>query len=66
MQDYAANSEELLKNAQTAEEQSFANYIVGSSRYRDGLYLQAVNYFEKAEEYGEKIKLDRNPVGLHE
>ena len=54
MKDYASNSEELLKNAQTDEEKSFANYIVGGSRYRDGLYLQSVNYFEKAEEYGRK------------
>ena len=52
MKDYASNSEELLKNAQTDEEKSYANYIVGSSRYREGLYLQAVNYYEKAEEYG--------------
>lgn len=63
MKDYAANSEELLKNAQTAEEQSFANYIVGSSRYRDGLYLQAVNYFEKAEEYGEKSNSIETQLG---
>lgn len=54
IKDYASNSEELLKNSQTDEEKSFANYIVGSSRYRDGLYLQAVHYFEKAEEYGKK------------
>ena len=54
MKNYASNSEELLKNAQTNEEKSYANYIVGSSRYRDGLYLQAVNYYEKAEEYGRK------------
>ena len=32
MKNYASNSEELLKNAQTNEEKSYANYIVGSSR----------------------------------
>jgi AraC-like DNA-binding protein len=63
MKEYALNSEELLKNAQSAEEKSFANYIVGSSRYRDGLYLQAVNYYEKAEEYGNTSNSTETQLG---
>ena len=54
------NSSKLIQNAQTPSEKSYANYAIGSSKYTDGSYVQAVHYLEIAEKLGKDV----NPLEL--
>lgn len=50
-----SNSENLLKNAQTAYEKTYANWLLGTSMYRKGEYKNAIFYLEKAEQLGKGL-----------
>ena len=49
------NSTKLLETAQTKEELTFANFIKGGYMYRQGEYVNAIFYLEKAEQLGKGI-----------
>ena len=46
------NSTKLLELAQTKEELTFANFIKGTYMYRQGEYVNAIFYLEKADQLG--------------
>ena len=47
-------SHQLLDNAQTDYEKTFANLGIGGVNYRNGRYLEAVYYYEQAELFGKR------------
>lgn len=49
------NSLKLLENPQTPYEYAFANFIIGGNKYREGKYMQAINYYEEAEKLSSKL-----------
>ena len=55
VKDYLRNSQKLLDNVQTPYEKTYANYIMGSSMFRSGRYVNAIHYLEKAEKYGKAL-----------
>lgn len=55
IEEYDHYAKELLINAQTDYEMSYGNFILGDYFYASGQYLIAIQYFEAAQRYGNKL-----------